>query len=341
MAKSPYDIVAHLDNFPYSDAKPTLHADLFDRYHALRVEGIDADLGYIPTTLVRRIPWPDKDWVVVDRPRAVVLMTPPETPASRSVRTQMMEAVVHRMLEAGCTEIRDGWRDERFPVYGPDGDVVFEIERSASAYFGVVTSGVQMLGYVVDDDGVENARIRLWIAKRSMRKQTYPGMLDCTAAGALAVGQTPRSTVMLEAAEEASIPSAVLKKGLRRSGCISYFHVKGLGSQLGGDGSMALLLPEVEYLYELQLDPGTVPRPWDGEVENFRLWDADQVLDALRRGLFKPNSAVAVIDFLLRHGLISQEIEPRYVEMVTRLHRRLPLPWRQNWDDEDMFWMGL
>ncbi|PYI17878.1 putative NUDIX family hydrolase [Aspergillus violaceofuscus CBS 115571] len=332
MAKSLYDIVADLDNFPYSDAKPTLHADLFDRYHALRVEGIEEDLGYIPTTLVRRIPWPDKDWVVVDHPRAVVLMTAPETSASCSVRTRMMEAVVHRMIDAGCVEIRDGWRDEQFPVYGPDGDVVFEIERSASAYFGVVTSGVQMLGYVVDDDE-ETGRIRLWIAKRSMRKQTYPGMLDCTAAGALTVGQTPRSTVMLEAAEEASIPRAVLEKGLRRSGCISYFHAKGLRSQLGGDGSMALLLPEVEYLYELRLDPGTVPRPRDGEVEDFRLWNVDQVLDALRRGLFKPNSAVAIIEVLIRRGMISREVEPRYVEMVTRLHRRLPLPWRETWED--------
>ncbi|OJJ95640.1 hypothetical protein ASPACDRAFT_54960 [Aspergillus aculeatus ATCC 16872] len=328
-----YDIVADLDNVPSSDTEPTRYADILDKYHALRVEGIDADLGYIPTTLVRRIPWPEKDWLVVDSPRAVVLMASPESPASCSMRTQILETVVHRMIGAGRTDIRDGWRDERFPVYGPDGDVVFEVERSASAYFGVVTSGVQMLGYVIDDDDDEHGRIRLWIAKRSMRKQTYPGMLDCTAAGALTVGQTPRSTVMLEAAEEASIPSTVLEKGLRRSGCILYFHVKGLRPQFEGDDSMVLLLPEVEYLYELQLDPATVPRPKDGEVEDFRLWDVDQVLDALRRGLFKPNSAVAIIDFLIRHGMISREIEPRYGEIVTRLHRRLPLPWRQSWDD--------
>ncbi|RAH71342.1 thiamine pyrophosphokinase-related protein, partial [Aspergillus aculeatinus CBS 121060] len=320
---------------PYSDTEPALHADILDKYHALRVEGIDADLGFIPTTLVRRIPWPERHWVVVEHPRAVVLMTPPETPASCSLRMQILEAVVHRMIEAGLTGIRDGWRDERFAVDGPDGDVVLEVERSASAYFGVVTGGVQMLGYVIDDDDEGGrGRIRLWIAKRSMSKQTYPGMLDCTAAGALTVGQTPRSTVMLEAAEEASIPRMVLEKGLRRSGCISYFHAKGLGPQFeGDDDSAVLLLPEVEYLYELQLDSGTVPRPKDGEVEDFRLWDVDQVLDALRRGLFKPNSAVAIIDFLIRHGLISREIEPRYGEIVTRLHRRLPLPWRQTWDD--------
>jgi isopentenyldiphosphate isomerase len=250
---------------------------------------------------------------------AIVLINPPGNAAS--TRTQIIQDAINRMIEAGYTGILKGWRNERFPVYGPSGDVILEIERSASALFGIVTSGVQMLCYVKDVNG-----IRLWIAKRSMQKQTYPGMLDCTAAGALTVGESPRSAMILEATEEASIGRQIIENGMRYVGSISYFHMKDSSIALGERASRPVLLPEVEYLFELQLDEGTVPRPKDSEVEDFRLWNVDQVLDALGRGMLKPNSAVVVIDFFIRHGVITPETEPLYEEIIRRLHRLLPFP---------------
>jgi isopentenyldiphosphate isomerase len=248
-------------------------------------------------------------------------MKPPDNAAS--TRTLIIQDALTRMIEAGYNDILKCWRNERFPVYGPGGDVILEIERSASALFGIVTSGVQMLCYVKDTDG----SIRLWIAKRSMQKQTYPGMLNCTAAGALSVGESPRSAMILEATEEASIGRDIIESGMRYVGAISYFHMKGSSIGLGNEGaSTAVLLPEVEYLYELQLDEGVVPRPKDSEVEDFRLWDVDQVLDALGDGMFKPNSAVVVIDFFIRHGIIKPETEAAYYEIRRRLRRRLPFP---------------
>ncbi|KAF7590927.1 hypothetical protein BBP40_002233 [Aspergillus hancockii] len=242
------------------------------------------------------------------------------------------------MAEHGNSDILKGWRNERFPVYGPGGKLVLEIERSASARFGIVTSGVQMLCFVED----EKKGICLWIAKRSEKKQTYPGMLDCTAAGALTVGESPRSAIILEATEEASLEKEMIEKSMRSVGCISYFHVK--ESTIGNENTpAALLLPETEYVYELKLDQQTVPRPKDSEVEDFRLWGVDQVLEALRNGLFKPNSAVVVIEFFIRHGIITAETEQRYLEIIKRLHRRLPFPTAQKFiakHIEDVGWYG-
>ncbi|GFF97994.1 uncharacterized protein YJR142W [Aspergillus udagawae] len=175
-----------------------------------------------------------------------------------------------------------------------------------------------MLCYVKDAKG-----IRLWIAKRSMQKQTYPGMLDCAAAGALSAGESPRSAMILEATEEASIEREIIEDGMRYVGAISYFHMKGSSIALSEGSSTAVLLPEVEYLYELQLDEGIV-RPKDSEVEDFRLWNVDQVLDTLGRGMFKPNSAVVAIDHFIRHGVISPETEPMYEEII------IPFP-TANW----------
>ncbi|PKX90600.1 thiamine pyrophosphokinase-related protein [Aspergillus novofumigatus IBT 16806] len=315
MSKTLFDIVS---DFPYYEEAPARFTDTLKSYHAFKVQGIDAILGYIPNTLVQSIPWPKEHWMIDCG--AIVLLNPPDNAVS--THTQIIQNAINRMIEAGYTDILKGWRNERFPIYGPSGDVILEIERSASSLFGIVTSGVQMLCYVKD---AKNG-IRLWIAKRSMRKQTYPGMLDCTAAGALSAGESPRSAMMLEATDEASIAREIIESGMRYVGAISYFHMKVSSIALSEGSSTAVLLPEVEYLYELQLDEGTVPRPKDSEVEDFRLWNVDQVLDALGRGTFKPNSAVVVIDFLTRHGVITPETEPMCKDIIRRLHRRLPFP---------------
>ncbi|RJE23301.1 NUDIX domain protein [Aspergillus sclerotialis] len=305
--------------FPYYEDGPAYN-EILKNYHALKAHGINATLGYIPSSLVQSISWPEEYWII-DSPREIVFTTPPGT--AISTRTKIIEDAIYSIAEAGNRDILKGWRNERFPVYGPGGEIVLEIERSASATFGIVTSGVQLLCYVEDEQG----HIRLWIARRSEKKQTYPGMLDCTAAGALGVGESPRSAMILEATEEASLDSGIIDTDMRSVGSISYFHMKSPFPIIGNDSASApLLLPEAQYLYELKLDQDIVPRPNDSEVEDFRLWNVDQVLEALSRGLFKPNSAVVVIEFFIRHGIIKPETEPNYREIIMRLHRRLPFP---------------
>ena len=48
-----------------------------------------------------------------------------------------------------------------------------------------------------------------------------------------------------------------------------------------------------------------------------------EVLSALHAGSFKPNCALILVDFLMRHGLVTPETEPRYIDIAWRLRRRL------------------
>ena len=61
-----------------------------------------------------------------------------------------------------------------------------------------------------------------------------------------------------------------------------------------------------------------------GEVEQFRLLPIAEVLRSLREDLpvWKPNSALVAIDFLVRHRLVS-ESEPGYAELVRLLRQRV------------------
>lgn len=212
------------------------------------------------------------------------------------------------------------WRNETFSIYDSHGDVLLEVERCASALFGIVTYGVQLLCYV--NDRQNGLGLRLWIGKRSHRKQTYPGMLDCTAAGGLPTGTLPIEAVMCEAQEEASIPYEFAKGNIKSMGPISYFHIR--GSKAGGE--IGLLQPEVEYTYALELEAGMVPTPSDSEVESFTLYTVEETVEFLKQGLFKPNSAVVIVKFLIEHGIVNCVNDPDYEEILSHLARPLEFP---------------
>jgi 8-oxo-dGTP pyrophosphatase MutT (NUDIX family) len=157
--------------------------------------------------------------------------------------------------------VLSGWRDELYPVYGPGSELLFNIERSASSLLGVVTFGVHMTAYV--SDTTSSYGMKIWIPKRSKSKQTYPGMLDNTVAGGIASGEDPFESLVREAAEEASLPEEVVRKGAKGEGIISYIYVT--DERKGGE--TGLVQPEIQYVYDLKLPGDVVPKPNDSEVE--------------------------------------------------------------------------
>ncbi|PLB53565.1 thiamine pyrophosphokinase-related protein [Aspergillus steynii IBT 23096] len=314
MSPSYLDLVRQCDNFPYYEDSPQLYHDTKKHFYEFRVSDCDRLLGHIPTSVIDKVQWPEC-WIIDHSKKTATLGS--GSPDTAAVRTRLLATTMHQMAQMNDFPILRGWRNETFPVYGPGGDVLLEIERSGSALFGIVTYGVQLTCYVEDEHG-----LRVWIGRRSRSKQTYPGMLDNTAAGGLGTGRLPGRAVIQEAVEEASLPTSVLTEGLQSAGCLSYYYIQGSHSG-AADG---LLQPEVEYVYELKLDPNTTPQPGDSEVEQFNLWSVDDVGNALRKGEFKPNSAIVLIDFFMRHGILTPENEPDFLEIVSRLHRRLEFP---------------
>jgi hypothetical protein len=68
------------------------------------------------------------------------------------------------------------------------------------------------------------------------------------------------------------------------------------------------------------------PSPGDDEVSEFTLHTVDEIMEQMLTQSYKPNCCLVMIDFFVRHGIITEENEPDYVELVTRLRRRLPIP---------------
>ncbi|POS84462.1 hypothetical protein EPUL_001635 [Erysiphe pulchra] len=216
-------------------------------------------------------------------------------------------------------KVLEGWRSELYPVYGPGNELLWSIERSASALFGIVTYGVHLTAYTRDSNA--SCGLKFWVPRRAASKQTYSGMLDNSVAGGIAVGEEPFDCLVREAAEEAGLQEDLVRNHAKACGTVTYTYIR--DEKAGGE--VGLVQPECQYVYDLELPEGVFPIPTDGEVETFYLWRLEDVQTAILKEEFKPNCALVLIDFFIRWKIMTEENEPNYMEIKRRLHCDLNL----------------
>jgi len=266
--------------------------------------------GYLLPDTVERMPWSSDFEVKPDSKPPYVLIT-----CSLDKVNESIAKVLNVARERKTFKVLSGWRNELYPIFGARGDL--SMERSGSPLFGIVTLGVHMTVYTHTKEGM-----MIWVPRRAPTKQTYGNMLDNSVAGGITAGEAPLNSIIREASEEASLPEEIVRKGAKACGTVSYFHVR--DSRAGGE--TGLLQPEIQYVYDLEVGNDITLKPSDEEVKEFYLWPVERVCKALENGEFKPNCALVLLDFFIRHGILIAENEKDYVEIVARLHRKLPFP---------------
>ncbi|MBX7146584.1 MAG: DUF4743 domain-containing protein [Alphaproteobacteria bacterium] len=197
-----------------------------------------------------------------------------------------------------------GWRGENYPVtLGLDHPPLMQIERAAASFFGIRAYGIHLNGYVKHTNG-----LMMWIAKRSLDKQVAPGKLDNMVAGGQPIGMSLKDNLIKEAREEAAL-SAHLALLAKPVGLISYLTEYNYG-----------LRHDFLFTYDLELPKDFVPKNNDGEVEEFYLWPVDFIKNKLEETFdFKFNTALVLIDFFIRHGLLDPDEEKNYDTLIRGL----------------------
>ncbi|XP_062855638.1 thiamin pyrophosphokinase 2 [Trichomycterus rosablanca] len=223
-------------------------------------------------------------------------------------RTRAVEAVLQSLREEGALECLKGWRNEKYAVMPRYCDApLMHMERAATSLFGVKRYGVHVNGFSRGGDG----RLSMWVARRSDTKPTYPGKLDNLAAGGLAAGCSVKHTLVKECEEEACIPQSLAERA-RPVGTISYTYEDDEG-----------IFSECQFLFDLELPTDFRPQIGDGEVQDFYFYPIEKVKELIASEEFKPNCALVVLDFLIRHSVIEADSESYYHEFVAGLHRSL------------------
>jgi len=224
-----------------------------------------------------------------------------------AARSEAVASVLEDLRSEGIVPELAGWRDESFAVrtsfYGPPSLL---IERAAAPLFGATAYGVFLNGFVGDSAATAT---HLWLGRRADDKPTWPGLLDCLAAGGLAAGQLPLAAMRQECAEEAGIDAALVARA-RPVGGVSY---TGFSEGWG-------LKRDVLFNFDLQLPEDFAPVAADGEMSGFRCTPIDEVCEmvASSEKLFKPNVGVVIIDFLMRNGFVSPD-DPGYLQLLGAL----------------------
>lgn len=131
------------------------------------------------------------------------------------------------------------------------------LERAAAPLFGIIGFGVHVNGYTRDADGT----MSIWVARRSMTKQTWPGYIDnfvrrpflflgplltlafllLQVAGGLPVGMSLLENVTKECGEEADVPPELARRVVS-VGAITY----ALDLKRG-------ISPETQFIFDLEL----------------------------------------------------------------------------------------
>lgn len=228
---------------------------------------------------------------VVDMGRREVRMRP----GSFDEVTERVGTCMAALRESGLVP---GWRDELWPATrGFDAEPLFAVERAAVPLLGLRGYGVHCNGLVRRQDGT----LALWVARRAKDKATWPGKLDHVVAGGQPLGISPFENVVKECGEEAGIPEELARKVAKAAGLVSYRQELTDRNHIKRD---------VLFCYDLHLPEDFTPKPVDGEVEGFELWEMADVMSSVAyTDDFKPNVQLVLIDMFVRHGLVTPEQE--------------------------------
>lgn len=199
---------------------------------------------------------------------------------TRQRRSRALQTLALHLRHEGV--IAD-WRNELCAVLDEQGVEIARCERGAFRTLGIQNRAVHVSGW--RDDG------RMWIARRSAVKRADPGKLDNLAAGGVTAGETPRRAAIRELWEEAGVPAAI-SRHVDFPGMV----IRSLRETQFGVHDQLVIVADIA------LPDAFEPIGRDGEVEEFLCLSCDEVQEAIARGEFTVEAALATRESIERRG---------------------------------------
>jgi 8-oxo-dGTP pyrophosphatase MutT (NUDIX family) len=176
-----------------------------------------------------------------------------------SQREADFQALAHQWYREGRLP---SWRQECFDIYSAGSTKPkFRLERVAARHLGFWTAAVHVNGLRADKQ-------QMWLARRSMAKDSDPGMLDNMVAGGLSAGESVEQCLWRECWEEAGLGPEILETVRMNAGlkALRRLHIQCIEAQ---NSPWPYFRRERLYAFSLVLPPEIVPSNQDGEVSAY------------------------------------------------------------------------
>ena len=227
---------------------------------------------------------------------------------TEAVDAILLQASAEGFLPASPDYAALGMGDVDWFAVGSQHAPLFELRRFYSTYMGIKRYGSRINAY---HDG------QMWVTKRGPQVHDFPGYWDALVGGGQVVGRTIAEHTMIEAHEEAGLSAADCQT-MRSTG--QYYIIRPTA-----DG---YLYDETIYTYDLDTGGVIVPKIMaEWETAAIELWPYDKVLQTLyHTTAFRPEGMMCLLDFFIRHGIITPDNEPNFDHLFFNLHSLLPIP---------------
>ncbi len=193
--------------------------------------------------------------------------------------TSALKALADALRELGVGRVRQHWRDEQLAVCDAQGQQIASVERGVVRPLGVDTRAVHLVG--CSSDG------RFWVQQRSLDKASNPGLWDTLMGGMVSAQDSLESALARETWEEAGLRMDTLTD-LRRGGEVVL-------RKPSSDGADAGYVVEWVDWYRCTVPDGVRPLNQDGEVVQFELIDAPDLIARLQRDEFTTEAALILL----------------------------------------------
>ena len=202
--------------------------------------------------------------------------------------TTGLNLLASRLRQAG---LAGAWRNEQLAVcdmqckQGQQGQRVGTVERAAVRPLGIATQAVHLVGLTPDG--------RFWVQQRAFDKPNDPGQWDTLMGGMVSSLDTVEVALVRETWEEAGLTPQQLYS-LTHGGVLSL-------RKPSADGNGAGYVVEHIDWYTCTVTEGAVPVNQDGEVAQFALMGAAQLLEAVQGGAFTLEASLILAAVMGHH----------------------------------------
>ncbi|MDI9348936.1 MAG: DUF4743 domain-containing protein [Candidatus Symbiobacter sp.] len=233
-----------------------------------------------------------------------------------SERNRIFAHFAHNLVAAGKLRRMKGEDFAVLPIVAPHQTEIPNdffthplavIDRKAVPFLGIQGFGVHLNGILRNSEQEITA---LWIARRNHDRAVAPGKLDNMVAGGQGAYFTPRQSLVKEGGEEAGLsPDLIAQaRAVRLIRYVKNWELPGWGPGLRHD---------VLFAFDLEMPNDITPRNTDGEIAEFFPMRLAEIRQALEQSDdFKFNVTLVKIDFLLRHGFLTEQ-HPEYQAILS------------------------